>query len=389
LTHCQQAVNIFAMRKFETDQPENIATITDAGVDLDDELALILGGFLQREGLINLKAVTANLKPSIERARLVRGTLDMIGYGSDLPDVPVGMGMGNIEKRNGEPHATEQNCSYLADRDRLHIGDEAFVDVLMDSEPQSLTLVLQSGFADAAALAMMHGDLLKDRVKRVVAMSGVKRGENGVLLENGLMVPDSANNNTFNAPAASIFYEWCQKEGVPITITTRQAAYAAQVPFSLFNDILESGNPVGESLASRQFPSIRLLWKRANSPEGSIERGPLPADRDRQWFVNVFCDGEDPGDVGIEDDIVPYMGKFNLYDPLNLVSAVPKLKEHFFEPSSVGVHEVIGISNSETNVKDGAELSDFMRHGIIESCRLGALALKNAVPSKIAKMQTQ
>jgi inosine-uridine nucleoside N-ribohydrolase len=372
------------MFNLESTQPEQLAIIADAGVDLDDEQALVLGAFLQRQGLIELRAVTANLKPAIERARLVRGTLDMLGYGTDLPDVPVGMGMGNIEKRNGEPTATKENTPYLADIGRLRMGDEAFIEILLDADPKSLTLILQSGFSDAAALAMLHGELLKDRIKHVVAMGGVKRTDSSIILENNMMTPDTANNNTFNEAGSEFLYRWCQEEGIPMTITTRDAAYAAQVPFKVFDDMQNTGNPIGASLAQRQYPSIRLLWKRANLAADDEERGPLPADRDREWFVNVFCNGQDPNEIQGNDDIVPFMGNVNLYDPLNLVAAVPILQEEFFRPTKVGIHNVIGLSKQNNGIIEGSGLGEFMHHSLVQGCRFGKLALKAANPQQLS-----
>jgi hypothetical protein len=363
------------MPKFEADAPEKITIIADAGVDLDDEQALVLGSFLQREGYMELQSVTANLKPAVERARLVRGTLDMLGYGLDLPDIPVGIGMSNIEKVHGEPTATEETCPYLSDISRLKSGDEVLTETLMNADPKGITLVLESGLADAAALALTHGDLFKDRVKRVVVMGGVKREESKAILDDGLMVPDTANNNTFNKAGSDFLYRWLQEEEIPLTVTTRDAAYAAQVPFKIFEDLQDTGNPIGPCLANRQFPSIRLLWKRANAPEGSEDRGPLPADRDRAWFVNVFCEGKDPLDVSAEEDIVPHMGKANLYDPINLIAAIPALKDRFFSPTVIGANEVIGISGQQTNVKPGSDLAEFMHDAIVRGCQLGAVAL--------------
>ena len=69
-------------------EPERIVIITDAGEDLDDEMALVMARFLTDHKLIELLAVVANLRPAAARARLVRGTLDALR----LQAVPVGVG---------------------------------------------------------------------------------------------------------------------------------------------------------------------------------------------------------------------------------------------------------------------------------------------------------
>jgi hypothetical protein len=313
------------------------------------------------------------MKPSIGRARLVRGTMTELGYGRDLPDIPVGMGLGMIEKRGGEPCPTDANCPYLAPLDQLHMGDEKFVEILMDAPPQSVTLILQSGFTDAAALALFHGELLRSRVREVVIMGGVMATEDGrsVALDNGLMVPNDANNNTFNYSAAQIFYTWCQQNNVPMVITTRHAAGVAQVPFALYDRIAGYSSPIGACLRERQFPSIRLLWRRANAEAGSELRGPLPSNRDRDWFLQVFCKGRpEAQSVGPTDDIVPFLGFFNIYDPLNMTAAIEKLRARYFTPLEVKVagtkHLVIGLSPQHTGVRDGAALARTMTTLITE-----------------------
>jgi hypothetical protein len=90
----------------------------------------------------------------------------------------------------------------------------------------------------------------------------------------------------------------------------------------------------------------------------------LPADRDREWFVGVFCDGEDPGDV---DDISEHLGSFNLYDPINLVAAIPSIRERFFKPELVGSGNVslIGKTRDDHQVIDIDGLRQFiMEHEI-------------------------
>lgn len=362
-------------------QPTNVLIVTDAGVDLDDEFALITAAALQRLGVINVLAATANMKPSIGRARLVRGTLTQLGYGLDLPDIPVGMGTGMIEKRNGEPCPTEDNCPYLAPVDQLHMGDERFVEILADMPPKSVTLVLQSGFTDAAALALFHSQLLIEKVREVVIMGGVMETSDGLapLLEYGLMTPNDANNNTFNVSAAQIFYTWCQQNCLPMVITTRHAAGAAQVPFALYEQLKTYPSPIGPCLASRQYPSIQLLWERSNAPVGSKVRGPLPPTRDRQWFLSVFCRGMDvPAKLKGKDSIVPYLGFFNLYDPLNLVAAVPQWRNvlfaPYYQPVNGTTHTLIGLSPASHGIAE----PDAVRSLLVELVEYGIMAASRA-----------
>ena len=66
-----------------------LVIIADPGEDLDDEMAMVcLRQFVERGLCAPPEAVVCNLRPARQRARLMRGTLDALGFG----DVPVGVG---------------------------------------------------------------------------------------------------------------------------------------------------------------------------------------------------------------------------------------------------------------------------------------------------------
>lgn len=364
-------------------EPTKIVCITDVGADLDDEWSMMIYAALQRMGFICVECMVANLRPAMERARLLHGMLGELGYGHDLPMMPVGMGTGIIANRNNELHPTEQNCSYLSPYHSLRaVGDEALTNVLRDAAPKSLTVVLQSGFTDFAALAVFHGELLAAKVAKVVIMGGVVVNEAGddVVLDRGLLQPDQANNNTFNFQAAQIAYRWCQDQCVPMVITMRSLAYNAKASFSLYERACsETASPIGPCMRDRQEASLQTLWVRANAPVASEARGPLPPDRDRRWFVDVFCDGRDPG-VGASDRILPHTGSFMLYDPINAMAAVDVIRGYFFTPHKVVVngttHEVIGLSNAHPGItpERARELIDVMTDMILMSLNAGVTA---------------
>lgn len=370
-------------RRCTCKKPTNILGITDAGADLDDEWSMMIYAALQRMGLVCVKCMVANLRPAMERARLLHGMLGELGYGYDLPMMPVGMGTGIIANRNNELHPNEQNCSYLSPYHSLRaVGDEAMTNVLHDAASKSLTVVLQSGFTDFAALAVFHGELLAEKVAKVVIMGGVVVNEAGddVVLDHGFLQPDQANNNTFNFQAAQIAYRWCQDQCVPMVITMRSLAYSAKVPFSLYERACsETTSPIGPCMRDRQEASLQTLWARANAPVASEARGPLPPDRDRQWFVKVFCDGRDPG-IGVSDRILPHTGSFMLYDPINAMAAVDVIRDYFFTPHKVVVngttHEIIGLSNACPGItaERARELIDVMTDMILMSMNAGVTA---------------
>ena len=351
----------------------DVILITDPGKDLDDEQALVLLGSLCHAGIVNLKAVVANLEPALERAKLVKGTLNLLG----LSDVPVGIGTDCFT--GGEKHKYETDVSYAnaVPADELCDGYELLTKVLEGSAPRSVTLIIIGGMTDAAGLMMRNAELFVSRVAAVVLMGGVRHDKSAVGPEftDGpddvkYLTPSDAANNAFDWPAALYLYQALQEKCVPMTVVTRWAAYAAQFPFTLYDRFEATGNPIGAGLLRRQKPAINQLWKAASSPEDSPARGRLPMSRDRQWFVGVFCKGIDPG-IGMDDEVWPYCLDYFQYDSVTIAAAIGPIRDRYFNPITVNVrgveHRIIGLSQQEPGVTDGTGLGDLISHLQIEA----------------------
>ncbi len=339
----------------------NLLMVGDFGKDLDDEHALILAKGLEQHGHFKLVGVIANLKPADERARLAKGTLIALGDNN----TPVAIGTAVFD---GSQTAKYETSEYLAPRDSLvESGREFFAQILRDAEPQSLVLVLNSGMTDAYQALKDNPELFAEKVARVAIMGGVEVDDNGeVKLDNegrfqASIGRSGAANNTFDDASAVGLYLRLQDLGVPTTVLMRWTAYACQVPFSIYDTMAETDNIVGKSLRGRQRPMLENLWKSANSAEGSEQRGKLPADRDRQWFINTFCGGVDPG---TDENVWKTVQGFQLYDGLNVVAAIDSLVERFYEPVRINVggteHLVIGPTAKRHGVKDIAALRTFL-----------------------------
>jgi len=338
-------------------EPKDVIIIGDFTRDLDDEHTLIVAAFLHKLGLINLIAVVGNLKPAMCRARVAKGTLQQLGLG----DIPVGFGTEVFEDLKVLPHET--NIPYMADESEVVEGYELLTQTLEDANPNSITLVLQSGLTDAANLLRRQEALLKEKVSLISIMGGVQADGSELRLTGKYVQPDDAANITYDWSSGVWLYARCLELNIPMSVLTRHAVYAAQIPFSVYDQMQATGNPIGKCLKKRQKPALQDLWKKACSPAGSKVRETLPPTRDRNWFVQVFCDGIDP-QVDGSGDIWPHIGKFNLYDPMNLVSVVPVLRDRFFSPTFLKVndttHLVIGVSKENHGVKDENELRSFL-----------------------------
>lgn len=336
---------------------QKLILINDVAHDPDDEHALILASWLHKLGHIEILTSVVNLEPAIFRAQIAKGMFNAFEI-----KIPVGV---------GEPVYLGQNfpeeglVPYLA-RDvwSLENGQETMTKVLLSAPESSVTLVLMSGMTDAAKLLREKESLFKEKVRCVVVMGGVKVEDGKFALENGFMIPNNANNNAFDMPAALFLYQRLQEAGIPMVIVTREAAYAAKIPFSTYDRFEATESPIGISLSSRHKQFMQQMWEAACSPDGSKVRKSLPPDRDRGWFNKVFCGDEIPTEVTSADPVWKYVKNFSLYDPITVVAAVPELRVRMFDPSIVKVcgtdHMVIGVSSQNHGVSNTSALVDFM-----------------------------
>jgi hypothetical protein len=343
----------------------------DFGKDPDDEVSLLWQNgelkhriFLKTSGsrkqdLFELAAVVANLAPAIQRARLAKGMLRELGQ----PTVRVGIGTDC--GHGSEGHEAEfEDIPYLADYSDLEDGADLLRKTLEAGKDDSVTLVLISGLTDVANLLREHHDLVKRKVKSVAVMGGVQQQNDAVVLDaDGFMNPDTAANNAFDMGSAVYFYRRIQELAIPMTILTREAAYACPVPRSIYERLAATGHPVGIKLLNSQRYLIEDLWRRANLPGDDPARKKLPARCDKKWFCTVFCAG-----MGLDrtsaDSIWDLIQSFNLYDPMTLIAAIPKLCRRFYDPTEVAVngitHQIIGVSKKHHGVRDGKRLARYM-----------------------------
>lgn len=378
-----------------------LIVIGDFGEDLDDEVTtLLIDGerrrrellFLntmgsRRQNLFELRAVVANLAPPALRARLAKGTLKALNQ----PKVPVGVGT-DCGNAVGEKEKKLTGISYMATADEVEPGEPLIVRALTEAEDGSITLVLISGLTDIANVLRNHSDLVKQKVHSVAIMGGINvvKGTNDVLLdESGFMTPDDAANNKFDMESAKYTYRRFQELGIPLTILTRFASGACQVPRSFYDDLAATGHPVGIKLRNSQKVSIQALWYRANLPADDERREKLPARCDKTWFCNTFCAGKGLERTG-DDEIWDLIVGFNLYDPMTLVAAIPDLRKKFFDPVVVTVngveHLIIGVTKDKHGVKAVSELREYMVQRCIESLTASIKEQVTIAPDQLASL---
>jgi len=353
--------------------------ITDPGRDQDDEDVLVMLNRAVRLGVLECLGVVANLRPSLMRARLARGTLNVLGVG----DVPVGFGSGLEMNDDQDGLAYEFNAAYMAGEDEIVNGYELICGTLERAPKGGVILTLISQLTDAAEVLREEPELFCDKVRRVVIMGGVVAdGDVPKLDEQGRLIPDpTAQNHKFDLPATEYLYRELQDRGIPLTVLSRHAAAAAKVERAVYDNMAATGHPVGERLRDAQRRAIDELWRRANLPADHVDRLGLPARCDRVWFCQAFCGGEGQ-DVPAGDSIWPFVKTFMLYDPCTLLAAMPGLREYFFSPyvhELNGVeHFVIGVNATRHNVVRPVELSGYLLTALVSSLEMSQSEARSA-----------
>jgi len=211
-----------------------------------------------------------------------------------------------------------------------------------------------------------------------------------------VLEPDSANNNTFDISSAQGLYTRLQELGIRFNVLTRLAAYAAPVSRSVYDQMAASGHPVANRLFQVQRTSIEDLWTRACAT-GEARRG-LPDRCDSQWFRQNFLGGAGRDRIG-NDSVWDLVERFQMYDPLTVVLAVPHLAWIFFDPcypvpplvSSADPVNVVGYSSRLNGLRRPKELSEFLVSQLMTGVKLNAAAgeaAPGAKPNRAATLVT-
>ncbi|MCA9776635.1 MAG: nucleoside hydrolase [Candidatus Eremiobacteraeota bacterium] len=322
-------------------EAESVVIFCDVGRDQDDELALATLAKLHHMGNVNIKGVITNLGPSDKRAQLAKGALGELG----LSEVPVAVGSSSGQSPDKYDHY-EFEAPYMAPQQSVEKSGQSLLKTIFQSaDDRSVNLVVLGPMTDLNEFMTENTELFRQKAERGVIMGGVQRQDGEILLKDGLMVPDTANNNTFDTQASSGVYAGLQNWGIPTTVLTREAAYAAPADKDFYNGLGDTGNPVGERLKATQRRSIEGLWERVNMTADDPNRLGLPGRCDKAWFEKTFCDGPVPEGSDVWDSIA----RLPVYDAVaGLAVLGEEQSSKLFAPEKVQVggvtHQVIGLS---------------------------------------------
>ena len=126
---------------------------------MDCECALVLLRGLRDAGYVQRLGVAANLWPSGNRARLLRGTLDLLG----MHYVPAGIGSNGGSNDHTENLRTNAQ-TYITPSDyeregTITTGRQLLKRVFEEAAPSSITLLCTSSLTDAAMFLRDSGKM--------------------------------------------------------------------------------------------------------------------------------------------------------------------------------------------------------------------------------------
>jgi hypothetical protein len=403
----QKLIRVAKERHARGQAPRPVVVITDVGKDYDDLSALIVLREFHRLGLIQLRAVVANLMPADKRARLARAALDSLG----LRDVTVPVARGTRgssdeheelahEFSGGEFVATPDfSSSQLDGQDLLH---RVYRTAKMEGE--KLYLLCLSSLQDIHKFADKHPELVVENTAEVHMQGG------NYFTREGKLEPDcKAANNRFHLDAAKAWHSFIQTNAIPSYTYTKTAAFAAPLSSDVFKELEATGHSIGAYLRRVQVEQDVAFYKRACESDPQKRFAPF---MDQEWFLanktNWQLEQREGERLPTDKAIVPYLTKLVLYDAhaalgvagedvvakLNVLQG--KHRWHIQvnkEGCEVGINHRISCDGQSTMVPEQIEgvavaLSALMKGSLISAnrCRASAACYRPCIPRSRANL---
>ena len=293
--------------------------VADPGPDPDDVKGILLAAHYHTKKRLRLVGVICCAGGQAkERTQLARRILELT-FPKVLKEVPVVVGANNADKVHAPaPHEYDIEGYAATKVPETPTGVELLHKVLRDSEDATLTVEIQASFTDVAAVMRDSPALFKRKVVRVCAMGGVKDPAAEA------WEADEAFNNDLDKANADSVYQFCQKEGVPISVLGRNAVppLGMQEMRTIAN---RTKHPVMNYLSNAQDSGLVALWDRVCQKK-------LPARCTKEWFFTTFCgvSAEQFAALGPDDvaDGIEIRSKLNgtvkPYDPMTVMLALDR-----------------------------------------------------------------
>ena len=344
--------------------PAEVIAITDFGCDHDDELAFVVSRALEKLGLIKIIGVVVNHSSDDKRAKLVKSALNYLGFDQTLP-----VARGSDDAPKSKPKSYEFKAAYMNDAVQIEADGQILIKDLCEkavTKNKKVNLVLLSGMTDARNFIKNNLELAEKSIAKVSIMGGIKviKGK-AVLNDQKHIIPSGVYNNAVgtssNIPSVSVeaieLYKILQELKIPITITTREAAYEAHITPEFYDKLAEIPSDVTARLQSGQKKAIEeVIWNFFLHERGI------------EMFWEKFTDGKPetleklkllPENPPYPEGKSPYqfVNKLIPYDPLTIMASFIPESTNLFIPQKLNNQlEIIGIDKHNTGIVNAKTL---------------------------------
>ncbi|WP_233592537.1 type III secretion system effector XopQ [Erwinia psidii] len=320
--------------------PADTWLFTDPKNEPDNIAVYALGKQLQYEGFLYIKDVVTT--------PVYAQCVEIAKGGFDSPEVPdMQMLAGHEFSMNREQ--AKDHTEFIAEQHALRPGSDGIqrdglqeMQRRLEHAPNGLNMVVIAGMSGVNELITANPDLMRQRVESITV---VCEGE-PVKDKEGVVQPDARSyDNKDDLDTARSFYRRVQKQGIPLRIVTRAAAWRTAVSSAFYEGVAKSDNPTNYCQHGLRKSALKALWE-------GIQAGLLP-ELNGAWFARTFMPGAKTAPESEEnkalsfDKIWPEVTRLNLYDPLALLASLPAAARILFEPTAIhtegaGVVELIG-----------------------------------------------
>ena len=273
-----------------------LVVVAQTGASNDGELTLALCRALHDLGLVDVRAVVANMAPAAARARLARdarlsgdgrragggGARRRAGRrrllhadgGGDVVRLPAARGRGRRRRERRRP------CSALT-RARA---------------PSAADAAARASLADAAAFIRSHEELFVAKTERVARRAATPSRARSASGGRAAARPFGGQLQARGLGEASRFERECQQLARPprVALALRRVRVAAPRRF-VYVARRRRGHPVALRLREAQLGTIQKLWRRAASTTAEGRAGGSPTAAARGSLHSTFCSGADLG----------------------------------------------------------------------------------------------
>ncbi len=334
----------------------DILCLNDFGEDVDDPVSIVFAKGLQDQSFLRLRGVICGTDPTDYRTEIGRGMLDRL----NLRDLPLVAGRGRADE------FWFRRTPWCSASRPLAKAEQLLAALFEQATDKSLTIVLMAPLGDLAAFIASERDLFVQKTAHVILMGGIEmQGDLPVRDEKQRLLPDTAKNLYFNKPAGDYVFRELQTLGVPLTVVTRFAAYAASMPLQQFRQLGSLGHEVGNWLVDGIDGHFDEFWVNCNLPLDHIVRleRKMPERQTADWFRKFILKGKG-ADRTVSDKIHDLVDAVPIYDALAIAAAVPELRDKYFDitpfESVNGTVDLIGLGQQCSGVKNGPGLCDYI-----------------------------